>query len=244
MTRIAAERASVRVEFAKTPPDGSLPLRVSDALRGVAAGLGNVRVAVLGTGPGFQSGQTVLPALTVELRGYDRQVMELAAREFRRYLEADPRVHDVDLLASDGVAERNHELRLVLDPLTPRGRPIEPVATAFLSHAGVSRTWGMDRDGGAVLVRVGESIGDTLEPVWRGPGGAAMALKDVVDLREVEVPSAIVREQREYVRRISCVVDAPVEVAREVLAGYCSSFPIPPGCRLVIGGESGKGSPA
>jgi hypothetical protein len=241
VTRIAAERASVRVEFAKTLLDGSLPSRVSDALRAVAAGLGNVRVVVLGTGPGFQSGQAALPAMIVELRGYDRQVMEPAASEFRRYLEADQRVHDVDLLASGGVAERDHELYLLLDPRLPGGRSVAIVSKTFLSHAAVSGTWGTDPDGGAVLVRVGESIGDTLEPAWRGPGGATVALKDVVKLREVEVPSAIVREQREYVRRISCVVDAPAEVAQEVLADYCSSFPVPPGCRLVIEGGSGKG---
>jgi multidrug efflux pump subunit AcrB len=241
VTRIVAERASVRVEFAKMPSDASLPLRVSDALRGVAAGLGNVRVVVLGTGPGFQSGQTALPALTVELRGYDRQVMELAAEGFRRYLEADQRVHDVNLLASRGVAEREHELHLVVDPRTPGGRSVATVAQAFLGHAAVSRAWGTDRDGRPFLVRVGESVGDTLESAGRGPGGAAMALKDVVELCEVEVSSAIVREQREYVRRISCVVDAPAEVARDILAGYCVSFPIPPGCRLVIGAESAQG---
>jgi hypothetical protein len=99
--------------------------------------------------------------------------------------------------------------------------------------------WGTDRDGRPVLVKVVESIGDTLGSALRGPGGAAVALKDVVEPCEVEVPSTIVREQREYVRRISCVIDAPAEVAREVLAGYCSSFPVPPGCRLVIGGDSG-----
>jgi multidrug efflux pump subunit AcrB len=241
VTRVAAERASVRVEFVKAPTDGSLPLRVNDALRGVAAGLGNVRVVVLGTGPGFQSGQTALPALTVELRGYDRQIMELAAEGFRRYLESDQRVHDVDLLASGGVAEREHELHLIVDPRTPGGRSVAPVAQAFLGHAAVSRAWGTDLDGRPVLVKVEGSIGDTLELEGRGPGGAAMALKDVVELREVEVSSAIVREQREYVRRISCVVDAPAEIAREILAGYCGSFPIPPGCRLVIGAESAQG---
>jgi hypothetical protein len=78
------------------------------------------------------------------------------------------------------------------------------------------------------------SLGDTLMIVGRGAGGSARALKHSLRVMLVPAPSAVVREEREYVRRMGVVVDGSGGSAEDLVDGLCRQIPVPPGCRLAV----------
>jgi len=234
-TMIAGSTGTVRVEFRVGGQE--LAGRVSETLKAAAAGIGNARVTVLGSGPGFQMGQTTLPAVAVELRGFDRMELLQVAWRFREFLEREGRVRDVEICGPGGAPDGRDEIVAAIDParigdLTPAG-----VARCLMEN--LSRSWIVERGGTPVHLRIETSFGDSSRPLVRVQGGvgAARCMSDLVTIRSRVAASSVVRDQREYVQNIRCLFDGPEEIAKEFLSDVCGRFRLPPGYRFALQGE-------
>lgn len=242
VTRVQSNLAHLRVTFPDSLEESWIPAAIQDRLVTRSRQVGGASVRVYGLGPSFDRRPAGSAREHIRILGYDDARTRAVAEELGRKLRRFPRVHDVDVNASDETWGSNRTQEFVLD--VDRGRVaahgatareiLDPVATSMRAGLGGARLRLRD-DEVAVSVRMAgyaqedaRALGNLLVPTRSGP----VRLGAVAALHERRGPERLVREDQRYRRTITYAFRGPPALAARVRDAVVASTALPPGHSL------------
>ena len=242
-TRVAGDRASLRVVFHESAMETEVPFVVREDLIRHATHLAGIEVSVSGLVPmGFQGGLGNVTGYIVEAHGPSYETLRQVARDFAERLETVPRVAGVDIEASrygrmptyevlrfEWSAESTLRTGLSTRDLAARMRWRLAGGTSILqSRIGTEERLpirmvmaGVESQDLAELLRSPSTFGDR---PWRLGGQA--------DVSRIRQAAAIEREDQHYKRYLQVFYRGPYELGREMLDRELAATQVPPGYRL------------
>ncbi len=249
---INEETAYLRVEFPKNLADRSFPYKLKNYLTAYATRMGGLEVSVFGYGEAFSTGFGGAPvSFAVTAKGFNYDDVKQLAEKFRRALERNPRVAQVDIDRSAFWGDPEvFEQILVIDRerLKRSGTTIEQVLPMVRMNA-------IGALGGSTFRLGNEEISYDVKyegyknnqafalmerEVSSGLGGKISKVGSIASLTERKALAKIFRENRQYVRTITFEFQGPYRYGEEYLKQVLASIPVRPGYSLeaVSGGFS------
>ncbi len=249
---VSEETAYLRVEFPKNLADRSFPYKLKNYLTAYATRMGGLEVSVFGYGEAFSTGFGGAPvSFAVTAKGFNYDDVKQLAEKFRRALERNPRVAQVDIDRSAFWGDPEvFEQILVIDRerLKRSGTTIEQVLPMVRMNA-------IGALGGSTFRLGNEEISYDVKyegykdnqahalmerEISSGLGGKISKVGSIVSLTERKALAKIFRENRQYVRTITFEFQGPYRYGEEYLKQVLASVPIRPGYSLeaVNGGFS------
>jgi HAE1 family hydrophobic/amphiphilic exporter-1 len=181
-------------------------------------------------------------SLSIEIRGFDLEVLAKLGAETMAAIRGIPGITDVDVDLEEGTPQQ--EIRLDRDRIADLGLSVRDVAEVIRtsvagSRAGEYRTQG---DSYRILVQMEDaermSIDDVLDLSVSAPDGAQVALRNVVTTELSRAPLTIRRKDQQRLARVSANVEGRDlgSVAEAVLAAI-DRIPRPTGYDLSVAGS-------
>jgi HAE1 family hydrophobic/amphiphilic exporter-1 len=243
-TNVYPQAAQVRVEFADSLQETSVPLSVKEQLEAYSHQYGGAEVRVTGYGPSFYGGGSSPPNYSIQVLGYNYEKVREIAEDLGRRLQRFSRIQDVDTNASGAWYERDKATEVVLN--------VDRAALAahgLTSREVVNRvTAAVGRNGQRGFLRVGDEevrfsvaldgherldVHDLQQLAIPAPGGGSVRLADVARVGEREVLSRIIREDQQYQRTVSYEFRGPNKLGDKVHEAVMKTTRVPAGYTLV-----------
>jgi multidrug efflux pump subunit AcrB len=237
------ETAYLRVEFPKNLADRSFPYKLKNYLTAYATRMGGLEVSVFGYGEAFSTGFGGAPvSFAVTAKGFSYDDVKRLAEEFRRRLERNPRVAQVDIDRSAfwGDPEVLEQILLLdRERLKRSSATIEQVLPLVRMNAigtlGGSRfrlgneeiSYDVKYDG-----YKDNQAQTMMEREFTAGRGTVSKLSSVATLKERKALAKIFRENRQYVRIITFEFQGPYRYGEEYLKQVLASVPVRPGYSL------------
>jgi hydrophobic/amphiphilic exporter-1 (mainly G- bacteria), HAE1 family len=241
-TRVAADRAHIRVTFPDSLDATPVPLHVKEQLVALGHLFGGAEVRVFGFGPSFYGGGGSPPSYSIRVFGYNYERVREIAEELGRRAQRFARIRDVDTNASSAwfgrdrateVVVRLDRGRLALHGLTARDA-VQQIGAAVQGGGSEALRLGDDEVRFAVKTdsHATRDVQALTQHLLAAPGGRAVRLGDVAVLEEREVPGRIVRENQQYERRVTYEFRGPNALGDRVHEAIMAATLLPAGYRL------------
>lgn len=94
---ISNRYATIRVDFNDKVAMTSIPYIIKENLISLCAQTSGFTVSVYGFGPGFYSGGVIIPSLSIQILGYNYDVVKQIAQNIAEIVSQNPRVSDIEL---------------------------------------------------------------------------------------------------------------------------------------------------
>lgn len=240
---VSDEMAFLRVEFPTNLADRSFPYKLKNYLTAYATRLGGLEVSVFGYGEAFSTGFGGAPvSFAVTVKGFNYDDVKALAQEFRRTIERNPRVAQVDIDRSAFWGDPEiFENILTLDRelLKRSGATIEQVLPLVRMNAIGTLGGNRFRIGNEELSYDVKYAGyednqasELMERVFNDSRGAQSKISSVAHLSQRKALAKIFRENRQYVRTITFEFQGPYRYGEEFLKQALASIPVRPGYSL------------
>jgi multidrug efflux pump subunit AcrB len=237
------ETALLRVEFPRELADRSFPYKLKNYLTAYATRLGGLEVSVYGFGEAFSTGFGAAPvSFVVTVRGFNYDEVKALAQEFKRVIERNPRVAQVDIDRSSSWGDpETFEQALLFDRqrLQQTGITIEQILPFVRMNAiGTlsGSTFRLDNEEVRYDIKYADyrerQASELLEQSVIDAYGAHNKLSSVVALAERKVQARIYRENRQYIRLITFEFQGPYRYGEEFLKQSLATIPLKAGYSL------------
>jgi HAE1 family hydrophobic/amphiphilic exporter-1 len=237
------ETAYLRVEFPKNLADRSFPYKLKNYLTAYATRMGGLEVSVFGYGEAFSTGFGGAPvSFAVTAKGFHYDDVKHLAEEFRRSLERNPRVAQVDIDRSAFWGDPDvFEQLLVIDRerLKRSGATIEQILPLIRASAIGTLSGSRFRLGTEEISYDVKYAGykdnqaqSLMEREFTAARGTVSKISSVASLQERKALAKIFRENRQYVRTITFEFQGPYRYGEEYLRQVLASIPLRPGYSL------------
>ncbi len=181
-------------------------------------------------------------SLTIEIRGYDLDILTGLAAETMDAIRNIPGITDVDSDMEEGTPQQ--EIRLDRDKIADLGLRVRDVAEIIRTAIAGSRAGDYFTEGNAyrILVQMENahqmSIADVLDLTVGAPDGSQVALRNLVSTQESRAPMEIRRKDQQRLARVWANIEGRDmgSVAADVLAAI-NQIPRPTGYDISIGGN-------
>jgi hydrophobic/amphiphilic exporter-1 (mainly G- bacteria), HAE1 family len=236
-TLVSREGAFVQINLTDSASATAIPLEIREVLVRSAERIGGVEIGVYGFGSGFAGHPAAVPSFLVEVRGYAYIKVKEVAEGFRKAVQRNPRITDVDI---DGTAggRRYLEVAALIDreALSRFGVRINEVVEALGQYAGATVAEGEVRLNGKILPLSATYAGhhdfavhDLASAVVTTGSGRTFRLPSLITLRERPMTGRIIRENQEYIRWVRCGYKGPYREGEEFLHLTMAGMYLPPG---------------
>ncbi|HUF13693.1 MAG TPA: efflux RND transporter permease subunit [Longimicrobiales bacterium] len=247
-THVGPTNASIQVSFPDSLAQTSVPVVIKEQLLAYSHLFGGAEVRVYGFGPSFYGGGSSPPNYSIEVLGYNYEMVRDIAEDLGARLRRFSRVRDVDTNSWGRWYERDRATEVVLR--LDRGRLVlhglsarDVVAYVGTAVGGSTRGDVIQVAGEERVFRVklgGSREMDVLALVQLlvpTPGGGVVRLGEVASLAERDVMSRIVREDQQYQRLVSYEFRGPQKLGDRYHEAVMAATALPAG--FVI--ETGEG---
>jgi multidrug efflux pump subunit AcrB len=240
---VSEELAYLRVEFPKNLADRTFPYKLKNYLTAYATRLGGVEVSIFGYGEAFSTGFGGAPvSFAVVAKGFAYDDVKRLAEQFRRTLERNPRVTQVDIDRSGLWGEPEvYEQVLAIDRerLKRSGTTVAQVLPLVRANAigvlGGSRFRLGNEEISYDVKYAGykdNQAQSLLERECTAESGVLTTIGSVATLTERKALASIIRENRQYIRTITFEFQGPYRYGEEYLKQALAAVPVRPGYSL------------
>jgi hydrophobic/amphiphilic exporter-1 (mainly G- bacteria), HAE1 family len=241
-TRVSNGSTIIRITVPDSLAATSAPYLIKNNLTMLAARTGGATIGVWGFGPGFSSGGESAPSFAVRVLGYNYLKVKEIADVFRRRLEENPRIADVDIDRSwSSQWGKSTELvaRVDRQEAARYGVGVADVINAVrASTPGVLQSNRVTVDGERVpySVKVAGfreySVDDLRRAMVTGQNGQAVRMAALLAVKEQRTPGEILREDQSYVRWVTFEYRGPYRFGEAYVDAVIRSIPLPHGYRF------------
>jgi multidrug efflux pump subunit AcrB len=242
------ETAYLRVEFPQNLADRAFPYKLKNYLTAYATRLGGLEVSVFGYGEAFSTGFGGAPvSFAVTAKGFNYNEVKRLAEDFRRALERNPRVANVDIDRSatwGDVETFEQTLSFRRDRLQAFGASVSHALPTIRANAIGALGGSSFRIGSEEISYDVKYAGykerqasDLLEQEFTAPGGATAKIGAVATLTERKMQAKIFRENRQYIRAITFEFQGPYRYGDEFLRQTLAAVPVRAGYSLTRAGD-------
>ena len=241
-THVSNGSTIIRITVPDSLATAEAPYLIKNDLLMLAARTGGATIGVWGFGPGFSSGGESAPSFAVRVLGYNYLKVKEIADVFRRRLEENPRIADVDIDRSwSSQWGRSTELvaRVDRQEAARHGVDVADVINAVrASTPGVLRSSRVTVDGERLpyAVKIAGfkefSVDDLRRAVVTGQHGRAVRMAALLTVKEQRTPGEILREDQSYVRWVTFEYCGPYRFGFAYVDGVIRSIPLPHGYRF------------
>jgi HAE1 family hydrophobic/amphiphilic exporter-1 len=240
---VSDELAFLRVEFPNTLADRSFPYKLKNYLTAYATRLGGLEVSVFGYGEAFSTGFGGAPvSFAVTAKGFNYDDVKKLAEEFRRVIERNPRVAQVDIDRSAMWGDPEvfeNVITLDRERMKRSGATVEQILPLIRMNAIGTLGGNRFRLGNEELSYdvkyAGYENNQARELMGRSltdARGTQLKIGSVATLSERKALAKIFRENRQYVRTITFEFQGPYRYGEEFLKQSLASVRIRPGYSL------------
>jgi multidrug efflux pump subunit AcrB len=241
-THVTAGSTIIRVTVPDSLAATEGPYLIKNNLTMLAARTGGATIGVWGFGPGFSSGGETAPSFAVRVLGYNYLKVKEFADTFRRRLEENPRIADVDIDRSwSSEWDRATELvaRINRQEASRYGVAVADVIDAVrASTPGILQSNGVTVDGERVpyAVKVGGfreyNVDDFRRAMVTAQDGRTVRMGALLAVQEQRTPGEILREDQSYVRWVTFEYRGPYRFGDAYVEAVIRSIPLPHGYRF------------
>lgn len=241
VTNVRTESADIRVSFPDSIEQTAIPVVIKEQMVAFSHLFGGADVRVYGFGPSFYGGGGSPPNYSIEILGYNYEMVRAIAEDLALRLEDFSRIREVDTNSArrwyvrDKATEmvvRLNRPRLALHGLSARD-VVRQVRAAVGGRSAATRLQVAGEEVQFALKLEGHRTLNMLElhqVLIPAASGAGVRLADVAVLEERQVLNEILREDQQYQRMISYEFRGPrklgdvirdvVVAATQLPAGY------------------------
>ena len=241
-TQVSAGVTSIRIAVPAALAGSEVPYQIKSNLTMLAARTGGATIGVWGFGPGFSSGGETAPSFAVRVLGYNYLKVKGIADVFRRRLEENPRIADVDIDRSwSSQWDRATELVARIDrrEAARYGVAVADVIDAVrASTPGIVQTRTVSVDGERIpyAVKVAGfreySVDDLRRMMVTTEDGQTVRMGALLGVKEQRAPGEILREDQSYVRWVTFEYRGPYRFGDAYVDDVIRSIPMPHGYRF------------
>ncbi len=241
-THVTAGSTIIRVTVSDSLAATEGPYLIKNNLTMLAARTGGATIGVWGFGPGFSSGGETAPSFAVRVLGYNYLRVKEFADSFRRRLEENPRIADVDIDRSwSSQWDRATELVARIDrhEAARYGVAMADVIDAVrASTPGILRSSTVTVDGERVPYAVKVAgfreygVEDLRRATVTARDGRSVRMGALLTMEEQRTPGEILREDQSYVRWVTFEYRGPYRFGDAYVDAVIRSIPLPHGYRF------------
>lgn len=240
---VSDELALIRVEFPLNLADRSFPYKLKNYLTSYATRLGGLEVSVFGYGEAFSTGFGGAPvSFSVTAKGFNYDDVKALAEEFRRVIERNPRVAQVDIDRSAFWGDPEvfeNVIALDRERLKRSGATIEQILPLIRMNAIGALGGSSFRLGNEELSYDVKYAGynnnqarELMERTLTDTRGKQSKIGSIATLTQRKALAKIFRENRQYIRTITFEFQGPYRYGEEFLKQALASVRIRPGYSL------------
>jgi HAE1 family hydrophobic/amphiphilic exporter-1 len=240
---VSDELALIRVEFPLNLADRSFPYKLKNYLTAYATRLGGLEVSVFGYGEAFSTGFGGAPvSFSVTAKGFNYDDVKALAEEFRRVIERNPRVAQVDIDRSAFWGDPEvfeNVIALDRERLKRSGATIEQILPLIRMNAIGALGGSTFRLGNEELSYDVKYAGynnnqarELMERTLTDTRGKQSKIGSIATLTQRKALAKIFRENRQYIRTITFEFQGPYRYGEEFLKQALASVRIRPGYSL------------
>jgi multidrug efflux pump subunit AcrB len=240
---VSDELALIRVEFPLNLADRSFPYKLKNYLTAYATRLGGLEVSVFGYGEAFSTGFGGAPvSFSVTAKGFNYDDVKALAEDFRRVIERNPRVAQVDIDRSAFWGDPEvfeNVIALDRERLKRSGATIEQILPLIRMNAIGALGGSTFRLGNEELSYDVKYAGynnnqarELMERTLTDTRGKQSKIGSIATLTQRKALAKIFRENRQYIRTITFEFQGPYRYGEEFLKQALASVRIRPGYSL------------
>ncbi len=239
-TRVSPQYAVSQVYFPDSLENTSVPIRIKEQLTSFGLGFSGAEVKVYGFGPSFYGGGGSPPNYSIQVLGYNYEMVRDIAEDLGSRLTRQPRVQEVDTNATGSWFSREKASEFVMEVdrsgLARYGLTVQQFVGRV--QAAIASTTGRDfvKVGGEEIrfeVRIAGNreldVRALKEVLIEAPDGTGIRLGDVTEIRERDVLSEIRREDQQYQRTVAYEFRGPTKLGDIIHGQVIAATEVPPG---------------
>ncbi|HHM01439.1 MAG TPA: efflux RND transporter permease subunit [Caldithrix abyssi] len=242
-TSIWDNGASMWIDFEKNSLRGAVPFLLRERLIGRAVHLSGLIVSVYGFGDGYSGGMmgSDNPTFVLEFKGYAYKELEKLALRFKKHIESNRRVRNVDVNARFGYSIDDlyyYRGRLRRDLLAESGltvRSVLPLLNLYTSEALGSDYITLNHREYPLRIKADSWQNFDTEALMNRPfrhGDNLIRFSHFLELVKMPAANEINRVNQQYIRRVSFDFLGPYRFAYKFLKKALEDFPVPPGYKI------------
>lgn len=243
-TDVYPQAAQIRVEFPDSLQETVIPVAIKEQMEAYSHLFGGSEVRVFGYGPSFYGGGGSPPNYSIQVLGYNYETVRAVADDLGERLKRFSRIQDVDTNANGQWFERDKATevvlavdrrRLALHGLTARD-VVRRVGAAVGRESRRSRLRLGDEEVSFAVRLAGHDrldLQQLRQLLIPAPGGEAVRLEEVAEIREREILSRILREDQQYQRTVTYEFRGPTKLGDRVHRSVIDATRLPAGYQLV-----------
>jgi hydrophobic/amphiphilic exporter-1 (mainly G- bacteria), HAE1 family len=242
-SRVSDRYAMIRVEFDDKVAMTSVPYIIKENLISICAQTSGFTTSVYGFGPGFFSGGDIAPSFTIQILGYNYDVVKQIAQNISEILSQNPRVADIEL---DRLPWRAKEYEVVAyidrEKLSRYGVDVSDLIYFIAGKLRVSvenlnlRLQNEDVKLKIAISESGRNLKDVdvreLLDASLVVKGKSVKLSDILSIELAPTMPEIRRENQQYTRYITFNFRGPYHYGYKFTDAVIKSVKVPPGYEI------------
>jgi HAE1 family hydrophobic/amphiphilic exporter-1 len=245
VSRVNPQYANVRISFPDSLETTAIPVVIKEQMVAYSHGFGGADVRVYGYGPSFYGGGSSPPNYSIQILGYNYEMVREIAERLGSQLLRISRIQDVDTNASGAWFQRDRASEMVLrldrERLAMHGisasEVVQRVRSAIAGAEGRQSVFRLAGEETQFAIKLsGHDRLDVLaltELLLPTAAGSGVRLGDVAVLDEREVQARILREDQQYQRTLAYEFLGPAKLGDAVRDAVVGATRLPPGYTLV-----------
>jgi multidrug efflux pump subunit AcrB len=238
-TRVYSDFASIRVSFSDSVATSALPYIIKNRLSSIAARTGGFDVSVAGFGQGYYSGGEMEPNYTIEILGYNYNMVRSISKELNERLKQNPRVDNIKIDRIPGEVQSYQVLAIInRQSLDRYGANVSDFVKEFSPNVST------DLSNIPVLinnepVRAILKFNDYSQTSFVNLPQKEILLNskktrigEFVNLKVEPVMPVIQRDNQQYSRYVTFDFKGPYQFGNELTNAVIKSFSLPPGYEI------------
>ncbi len=242
-SRGTARYASIRVDFDDKVAMTSAPYIIKENLISLCAQTSGFITSVYGFGPGFYSGGELMPSFSIQILGYNYDVVREIAQNISQILSQNPRVADIEL---DRIPWMGKEYEVIAyvdrEKLSKYGVDVGDLLYFIAGKLNVTiENLNVKIQNQDVKLKISISKSGDKNPVVDVRellesnfliGGRSFKLSDVMRVSLVPTMPEIRRENQQYTRYITFNFKGPYHYGSKFTDAVIKSVKLPPGYEI------------